>query len=94
MHPSREAPPRVEPYRVMRPSPGAANLTFHEQGAWPHARRPKEAALIPARNEQLPFCSVEQEARIAARQQACSRYDRGAGANRRLIFCEQPLVAE
>ena len=78
----------------MRPSPGSADLAFDEERAWPHAGRPEPLPLILARNEKLPLCSVEQEVGIAARQQACGRGDRLGGVNRRLVFREQPLVAE
>jgi hypothetical protein len=86
--------PGVDPYRVMRPSPGPADLAFDEERAWPHAGRPKTLPLILARNEKLPFCSVEQKVGIAARQQARGRGHRLAGANRGLVFGEQPLVAK
>ena len=91
---TRETCPGVDPYGVVRPSPGSADLAFDEERAWPHAGRPETLSLILARNEKLPLCSVEQKVGIAARQQARGRGDRRTGENRRLVFCEQPLVAK
>src|SRR4051794_14112340 len=90
---ARETCPGVDPYGVVGASPGSADLAFDEERAWPHAGRPETLPLILARNEKLPLCSVEQKVGIAARQQAGGRDDGLAGANRRLIFCEEPLVA-
>src|SRR5512132_200494 len=91
---ARKTCPCIDPYGVVRPSPGSADLAFDEERAWPHAGRPKTLSLILARNEKLPLGSVEQKVGIAAGKQARGRGDRLAGANRRLVFCEQPLVAK
>src|SRR5207244_11265850 len=91
---ARETCPGVDPHGVVRPSPGPPDLAFDEERAWPNARRPKTLPLISVRNEKLPLCSVEQKVGIAARQQTRGGGDRLAGANRRLVFSEQPLVAK
>src|SRR5438874_10856658 len=91
---ARETCPGVDPYGVVRSSPGSADFAFDEERAWPHAGRPETLPLILARNEKLSLCSVEQKVGIAARQQARGRRDRLVGANRRLVFCEQPLVTK
>ena len=83
-----------DPYGVVRPSPGSADLAVDEKRAWPHAGRPETLPLVLARNEKLTLCSVEQEVGIAARQQARGCGERLGGANRRLVRREQPLVAK
>ena len=87
-------PPGLDPHRVLRPSPGSADLAVDEQRARPDAGRPETLPLVLAWNEKLPLRSVEQEVGVAARQQPCGRVGRLGGEHLGLVLREQPLVAE
>jgi hypothetical protein len=79
---------------VVRASPGSADLAVDEERTRPDAGRPEFSPLIRTRDEQLTLCSMEEEVRITARQQARGRVCDVRGAHGRLVAGEQPLVAE
>ena len=86
--------PRVDAHRVLRAPPGPADLAVDEEGAGPDARGPEQLALLRAGHEELPLGAVEEEVRIAARQQPRGRRGGRGGTHLGLVVREQPLVAE
>ena len=91
---ARETAPGLDRHRRLRTSPRPDDLALDEDGARPDARGPERAATIGVGDQELAIGSLEEEVRVAAREEPRGRRGRRGGAERRLVAGEDPRVAD
>src|SRR5712692_8851323 len=91
---SAEASPGRDGHSGVGASPCALDLAVDQQTTGPDARWPELAAAGGAWNQELAIAPVEEQERVAAREETCGRRRRQYRAKRRLVGDEDPCIAD